>query len=89
MTVKAPLGPHQLRWLKRIRSAGGEVELEISRNGPPIAWVPVEGGKSIRLPLRMYESLVERKLLTYAWQYGAEADVWQLVDNQPWENSDG
>jgi len=85
-TVKAPLGPNQYRWLKRIRSAGGAVELEHSRHGGFTAWVPVQGGASIRLPMRMFESLLERDLFSLTKDEGMWKS-WKLLDDQEWERA--
>lgn len=85
MTVKSPLGLHQLRWLKRIRSAGGIVELEPGRNANHSAWIPIEGGNPIQIPMRMFESLVERDLLSRSSaQLANSVTVWRLL----WEGEE-
>lgn len=38
------------------------MEIDILRNGLPTIWIPVSGGSSIRLPVRMFESLAQRDL---------------------------
>ena len=76
---KAPLGPYQEDWVKRIRSAGGVVEMEHSRNAGFSAWIPVEGGASIRLPMRMFESLLERDLFMLFKDEGT-FKIWWLLD---------
>lgn len=56
------LGQDQRDWLSRIQSAGGRVRVitrvELS------AWLEVEGGKPIRVPIRTFEGLSERDLFT-------------------------
>ena len=55
---KPGLGIEQRKWLKRIQSAGGSVEIEVVET--PIVWLKVEGNRAIRIPLRMFESFMER-----------------------------
>ncbi len=85
MPVNAPLGPHQKAWLVRIKASGGIVEMEIHRHGHPTIWIPVSGGRSIRLPVRMFESFIQRDL------FDLEEDLekfkrWSLVDEERWES---
>ncbi len=82
--VKSPLGPHQRNWLVRIQAAGGIVEMEIHRNGHPTIWIPVSGGRSIRLPVRMFESLMQRDLFDLLEDDGFFKQ-WKLVGEEKWE----
>ena len=83
--VRAPLGPHQKSWLVRIKAAGGIVEMDIYRNGEPTIWIPVSGGISIRLPVRMFESLMQRDLFDLLEDHGTSKQ-WKLVDEENWES---
>jgi hypothetical protein len=85
LPVNAPLGPNQERWLSRIRAAGGEVEMDIYRNGLPVLWILVPGGESIRLPTRMFESLAQRDLFKLTEDRGT-FKRWSLIGR---ENSGG
>ena len=82
--VKAPLGPHQKNWLVRIQAAGRTVEMEIYRNGHPTIWIPVSGGRPIRLPVRMFESLFQRDLFELQ-EDTANFKRWKLVSEENWE----
>ena len=81
MSVSAPLGPQQERWLQRVRAAGGWVEMEHYRRGGFSAWIPVEGGTPIRLPMRMFESLLDRQLFDLTVDEGTWK-VWKLLDDE-------
>ncbi len=83
---KAPLGPHQKGWLMRIRSAGGVVDLEHHRHGGFSAWIPVEGGTPIRLPMRMFESLLARDLFSLSEDEGMWKS-WKLIDDSERESA--
>ena len=83
MGARGPLGPQQTRWIARIQSAGGMVEYEDGRNATGSAWIPIEGGRSIQIPMRMFESLVERDILVVDEQPGLGWSAWRL------EESDG
>ncbi len=84
--TKAPLGPHQKGWLMRIRSAGGVVELERFRHGGFTVWVPVEGGAAIRLPMRMFESRMQRDLFVLIEDEGMWKS-WKLIDDPERESA--
>ena len=87
--VRSPLGPHQKDWLVRIKAAGGRVEMEIHRNGHPTIWIPVSGGRSIRLPVRMFESLMQRDLFEEIEDfdyYENNLRRWKLVSEEKWES---
>ncbi len=86
VSVKAPLGPQQERWLSRIRFAGGSVELELYRRGGFSAWILVEGGSPIRLPMRMFESLLDRDLFFLIKDEGT-FKVWKLDGDEERESS--
>lgn len=60
VSVRQGMGREQRKWLSRIRSAGGEVTVTIVPT--PIVKVPVLGGRAVRMPIRMLESLLERDL---------------------------
>ncbi len=85
MPVNAPLGPHQKAWLVRTKAAGGIVEMEVHRHGHPTIWIPVSGGRSIRLPVRMFESLMQRDLFDLLEDQGSFKQ-WKLVDEEHWES---
>ena len=81
MSVSAPLGPQQERWLQRIKAAGGWVELDHDRHHQFSAWIPVIGGPPIRLPMRMFESLLERDLFDLI-DSEATYKTWKLIDDE-------
>lgn len=51
------LGREQAKWLSRIQAAGGEVEVTVVQT--PVVYF---GEDNIRIPVRMFESLMERGL---------------------------
>ena len=57
------MGRDQRRWLSRIQSAGGRIEVRIRTE--PDAYLQVPHGKPIRVPIRMLESLMERDLFEF------------------------
>ena len=70
----------------RIRSAGGVVDLEHHRHGGFSAWIPVEGGTPIRLPMRMFESLLARDLFSLSEDEGMWKS-WKLIDDSERESA--
>lgn len=53
-------GREQRKWLGRIRAAGGEVKVMVEAQ--PVIMIDMEDGPPIRVPVRMFESLVSRGL---------------------------
>ena len=62
--------------------------MEIHRHGHPEIWIPVSGGPSIRLPVRMFESLMQRDLFGEIENfdyYENNLRRWKLVSEEKWE----
>ena len=76
--ARQKLGPKQLEWLDRMRVAGGRVYLVVDREASPTvsAWLLIDGGDDVRVPLRMMESLMERGLFE---QQPAEPGVHRVM----------
>ncbi len=64
------------------------MEIDVHRNGLPTIWIPVSGGDSIRLPVRMFESLMQRDLFDLMEDMG-KFKRWNLVSEENWESGSG
>lgn len=62
------------------------MELDHDRRGTFSAWIPIIGGPSVRLPMRMFESLLERDLFDLL-NDGGTYKTWKLIDAEEREPS--
>lgn len=74
-------GKQQEKWLQRAKAAGGKIVVHHSEVGSPEILLLVEGGKDIRIPVRMFESFLSRAWVRWVSYDGWFTDHYVLVDD--------